>query len=192
MYYQYKDGAENEEIPNGEKILPGDTLVFDFDKQAAMTKVRYLILNKPLSNEAGLWIRNDWKEYSVPVQMTNTEDAAACYLYVQMSGDGDEYSKIESYSYLFGRITQEPLISPRTVDTSADNSSAAEIESGTQISLSGQDSDTCIFYLTGENIDDVKMEVSRLSGNGNWTSGKQEGWKLLLPGWQTLVPDQSN
>lgn len=174
MYYQYKDGAENEEIPNGEKILPGDTLVFDFDKQAAMTKVRYLILNKPLSNEAGLWIRNDWKEYSVPVQMTNTEDAAACYLYVQMSGDGDEYSKIESYSYLFGRITQEPLISPRTVDTSADSSSAAEIESGTQISLSGQDSDTCIFYLTGENIDDVKMEVSRLSGNGNWTSGKQE------------------
>lgn len=174
MYYQYKDGEENLEIPEGEKILPGDTLVFDFDKQAAMTKVRYLILNKPLSNEAGLWIRNDWKEYSVPVQMTNTEDAAACYLYVQMSGDGDEYSKIESYSYLFGRITQEPLISPRTVDTSADSSSAAEIESGTQISLSGQDSDTSIFYLTGENIDDVKMEVSRLSGNESWTPGKQE------------------
>ena len=174
MYYQYKDGAENQEIPDGEKILPGDTLVFDFDRQAAMTKVRYLILNKPLSNEAGLWIRNDWKEYSVPVQMTNTEDAAACYLYVQMSGDGDEYSKIESYSYLFGRITQEPLISPRTVDTSADSSSAAEIESGTQISLSGQDSDTSIFYLTGEKIDDVKMEVSRLSGNESWTPGKQE------------------
>ncbi len=37
------------------------------------------------------------------------------------------------------------MISPRTVDTSADSSSAAEIESGTQISLSGQDSDTCIF-----------------------------------------------
>ncbi len=174
MYYQYKDGVENQEIPNGEKILPGDTLVFDFDRQAAMTKVRYLILNKPLSNEAGLWIRNDWKEYSVPVQMTNTEDAAACYLYVQMSGNGDEYSKIESYSYLFGRITQEPLISPRTVDTSADSSSAAEIESGTQISLSGQDSDTSIFYLTGEKIDDVKMEVSRLSGNESWTPGKQE------------------
>ena len=176
MYYQYKDGEENLEIPEGEKILPGDTLVFDFDKQAAMTKVRYLILNKPLSNEAELWIRNDWKEYSDsgPVLMTNTEDAAACYLYVQMSGDGDEYSKIESYSYLFGRITQEPLISPRTVDTSADSSSAAEIESGTQISLSGQDSDTCIFYLPGEKIDDVKMEVSRLFGNESWTPGKQE------------------
>lgn len=174
MYYQYKDGAENQVIPDEEKILPGDTLVLNFNKQAAMTKVRYLILNKPLSNEAGLWIRNDWKEYSVPVQMTNTEDAAACYLYVQMSGDGDEYSKIESYSYLFGRITQEPLISPRTVDTSADSSSAAEIESGTQISLSGQDSDTSIFYLTGEKIDDVRMEVSRLSGNESWTPGKQE------------------
>lgn len=175
MYYQYnKDRAENKEIPDEEKILPGDTLVLNFNKQAAMTKVRYLILNKPLSNEAELWIRDDWKEYLEPVQMTNTEDAAACYLYVQMSGDSDEYSKIESYSYLFGRITQEPLISPRTVDTSADSSSAAEIESGTQISLSGQDSDTCIFYLPGEKIDDVKMEVSRLSGNENWTPGKQE------------------
>lgn len=175
MYYQYKDGAKNQVIPDEEKILPGDTLVFDFDQQAAMTKVRYLILNKPLSNEGELWIRKDWKEYkySEPVQMTNTEDAAACYLYVQMYGD-DEYSKIESYSYLFGRITQEPLISPRTVDTSADSSSAAEIESGTQISLSGQDSDTCIFYLPGEKIDDVKMEVSRLSGNESWTPGKQE------------------
>lgn len=171
MYYQYKDG---EEIPDEEKILPGDTLVLNFNKQAAMTKARYLILNKPLSNEAGLWIRNDWKTYTGPVQITNEEDAAACYLYVQMYGDGDEYSKIESYSYLFGRITQEPSISPRTVDTSADSSSAAEIESGTQISLSGQDSDTCIFYLVGEKIDDVKMEVSRLSGNENWTSGKQE------------------
>ena len=63
---------------------------------------------------------------------------------------------------------------PRTVDTSADSSSAAEIESGTQISLSGQDSDTCIFYLPGEKIDDVKMEVSRLFGNESWTPGKQE------------------
>ncbi len=75
-----------------------------------MTKVRYLILNKPLSNEAELWIRNDWKEYSDsgPVLMTNTEDAAACYLYVQMSGDGDEYSKIEKLQLSVRRITQEP------------------------------------------------------------------------------------
>ena len=175
MYYQYTNGADNNPvIPEGERILPGDTLVINFDQQAAMTNVRYLILNRPLSNEAALWIRNDWETYNGPVQITNEEDAAACYLYVQMYGDGDEYSKIESYSYLFGRITQEPSISPRTVDTSADSSSAAEIESGTQISLSGQDSDTCIFYLVGEKIDDVKMEVARLSGNESWTPGKQE------------------
>lgn len=60
-----------------------------------MTNVRYLILNRPLSNEAALWIRNDWETYTGPVQITNEEDAAACYLYVQMYGDGDEYSKIE-------------------------------------------------------------------------------------------------
>ena len=174
MYYQYAEGADNNPvIPEGERILPGDTLVLNFNKQAAMTNVRYLILSKPLSNDAALWIRDDWKTYTGPVQITNEGDAAACYLYVQMCGSEDEYSKIVSYSYLFGRTTQEPSISPRTVDTSADSSSAAEIESGTQISLSGQDSDTHIFYLTGDEIDKVKMEVSRLSGNENWTPGKQ-------------------
>lgn len=175
MYYQYMDGAVNNPvIPEGERILPGDTLVINFNRQAAMTQVRYLILSKPLSNENELWIRNDWKTYTKPVQITNAEDAAACYLYVQMFGAGDEYSKIESYSYLFGRTTQEPSISPRTVDTSADISSAAEIESGTQFSLSGQDRDTRIFYLTGDEINKVKMEISRLSENRDWTEGKQE------------------
>ena len=173
MYYQYTDGKDNPEIPEGEKILPGDTLVLDFNRQAAMVNVRYLTLNKPVSNETALWISEDWKEYTGPVQIENKGDTAAYYLYVQMYGS-DEYGKIESYSYLFGRVTQEPSISPRTVDISADFSSAAEIRSGTQISLSGQDSDTCIFYLTGDATKDVEMEVSRLSGNESWQEGKQE------------------
>lgn len=178
MYYQYDANyPENNVIPADGKILPGDTLVLNFTQAAAMQKVQYIIKNKP---EKALWGSKEWKDYDDhPITVTNDTGEAAYYVYVRMCGkEGNVYSSITQYEYVFGRVASYPYTSPRTVYNQPDSMSsvdaAAEIQSGTQISIGGQPDNGSIFYLTGSNTGSVNMEVSRVTKTEGLTDGLEK------------------
>lgn len=178
MYYQYDANyPENNVIPADGKILPGDTLVLNFTQAAAMQKVQYIIKNKP---EKALWGSKEWKDYDDhPITVTNDTGEAAYYVYVRMCGkEGNVYSSITQYEYVFGRVASYPYTSPRTVYNQPDSMSsvdaAAEIQSGTQISIGGQPDNGSIFYLTGTTTGSVNMEVSRVTEIEGLADGQEK------------------
>lgn len=171
IYYNYANGTGT--VNSTGRVMAGDLL--DFETTGAPNgTIQYYLSRKPLTSAE---IRDgDWKSYTQgsPVALTNDANWATCYIYVRMKlANGKHYSAMEEHIYDFVSQKGTPVASPRTAEiaSAADAASAAEIESGTTIALSGQ-SGARILYLMGDELDTVKFAVTRCTGD---TKALQEG-----------------
>ncbi|MEI3191820.1 MAG: hypothetical protein V8S36_06220 [Lachnospiraceae bacterium] len=169
MYYQYdQTTGKGEAIPEDGKILPGDILVVTANnKPETMPRVQYLIKTTAYKDTV-LWDDAEWKDYTAPIQVSNDTNSAACYVYMRLSNDaGTVYSAIESQEYVFGRVASYPYTSPRTVynqpGSEANENAATELQSGTQVTIGGQESGTRTFYLTGTSAKNVEITAKRVT-----------------------------
>ncbi len=193
MYYQYDQTAgTGEAIPEDGKILPGDILVVTANNQPkAMPRVQYLIKTTAYKDTV-LWDDAEWEDYKAPIQVSNDTNSAACYVYMRLSNDaGTVYSAIESQEYVFGRVASYPYTSPRTVynqpGSEANENTATELQSGTQVTIGGQESGTRTFYLTGTSAKNVEITAQRVTESHEG----ETGYYQIGNRWYHIVPKES-
>lgn len=193
MYYQYdQTTGTGEAIPEDGKILPGDILVVKANNQPeAMPHVQYLIKTTAYKDTV-LWDDTEWKDYTAPIQVSNDTNSAACYVYMRLSNDaGTVYSAIESQEYVFGRVASYPYTSPRTVynqpGSEANENAATELQSGTQVTIGGQESGTRTFYLTGTSAKNVEITAQRVTE----IPEDKTGYYQIGNRWYRIVPKDS-
>lgn len=193
MYYQYdQTTGKGEAIPEDGKILPGDILVVTANnKPEAMPHVQYLIKTTAYKDTV-LWDDTEWKDYKAPIQISNDSNSAACYVYMRLSNeDGTVYSAIESQEYVFGRVASYPYTSPRTVynqpGSEANENAATELQSGTQVTIGGQESGTRTFYLTGTSAKNVEITAQRVTE----IPEDKTGYYQIGNRWYRIVPKDS-
>ena len=193
MYYQYdQTTGTGEAIPEDGKILPGDILVVKANNQPeAMPHVQYLIKTTAYKDTV-LWDDAEWKDYTAPIQVSNDTNSAACYVYMRLSNDaGTVYSAIESQEYVFGRVASYPYTSPRTVynqpGSEANENAATELQSGTQVTIGGQESGTRTFYLTGTSAKNVEITAQRVTE----IPEDKTGYYQIGNRWYRIVPKDS-
>ena len=193
MYYQYdQTTGKGEAIPEDGKILPGDILVVTANnKPEAMPHVQYLIKTTAYKDTV-LWDDTEWKDYKAPIQISNDSNSAACYVYMRLSNeDGTVYSAIESQEYVFGRVASYPYTSPRTVynqpGSEANENAATELQSGTQVTIGGQESGTRTFYLTGTSAKNVEITAKRVTEPHE----NENGYYQIGNRWYHIVPKES-
>ena len=193
MYYQYdQTTGTGEAIPEDGKILPGDILVVTANnKPEAMPRIQYLIKTTAYKDTV-LWDDAEWKDYTAPIQVSNDTNSAACYVYMRLSNDaGTVYSAIESQEYVFGRVASYPYTSPRTVynqpGSEANENAATELQSGTQVTIGGQESGTRTFYLTGTSAKNVEITAQRVTE----IPEDETGYYQIGNRWYHIVPKES-
>lgn len=193
MYYQYdQTTGTGEAIPEDGKILPGDILVVTANnKPEAMPRIQYLIKTTAYKDTV-LWDDAEWKDYTAPIQVSNDTNSAACYVYMRLSNDaGTVYSAIESQEYVFGRVASYPYTSPRTVynqpGSEANENAATELQSGTQVTIGGQESGTRTFYLTGTSAKNVEITAQRVTE----IPEDETGYYQIGKRWYHIVPKES-
>ena len=193
MYYQYdQTTGKGEAIPEDGKILPGDILVVTANnKPETMPRVQYLIKTTAYK-DTFLWEDTEWKDYEAPIQISNDSNSAACYVYMRLSNaDGTVYSAIESQEYIFGRVASYPYTSPRTVynqpGSEANENAATELQSGTQVTIGGQESGTRTFYLTGTSAKNVEITAQRVTE----IPEDETGYYQIGNRWYHIVPKES-
>ena len=193
MYYQYdQTTGTGEAIPEDGKILPGDILVVTANnKPEAMPRIQYLIKTTAYKDTV-LWEDTEWKDYIAPIQVSNDTNSAACYVYMRLSNtEGTVYSAIESQEYIFGRVASYPYTSPRTVynqpGSEANENAATELQSGTQVTIGGQESGTRTFYLTGTSAKNVEITAQRVTE----IPEDETGYYQIGNRWYHIVPKES-
>lgn len=173
IYYNYVNGTGT--VNSTGRVMAGDLLAFE-TAGAPNGTIQYYLSRKPLTAAE---IRDgDWKSYTQgsPVALTNDANWATCYIYVRMKlANGTHYSAMEEHIYDFVSQKGTPVASPRTAEiaSASDAASAAEIESGTTIALSGQ-SGARILYLMGDELDTAKFAVTRYTGDTTALRGNGE------------------
>lgn len=193
VYYQYDQTlGTGDAIPEEGKILPGDILVVTANnKPETMSRVQYLIKTTAYKDTV-LWEDTEWKNYTAPIQISNDSNSAACYVYMRLSNaDGTVYSAIESQEYIFGRVASYPYTSPRTVynqpGSEANENAATELQSGTQVTIGGQESGTRTFYLTGTSAKNVEITAQRVTE----IPEDETGYYQIGNRWYHIVPKES-
>ena len=159
----YYDEGVGTEITDG-KVASGDTLVFERKQSAALTDLQYVISGVQLSG--GSLYEAEWKDYSGPVQIPDSNGSAACYIYSRMKDSaGAVYGPITSYVYTYVEESAGAEASPRTGTVSGTGEvSGASIASGSVVYLESSTQEARILYLVNTSAS-TKLELQRVNGN---------------------------
>lgn len=159
----YYDEGVGTEITDG-KVASGDTLVFERKQSAALTDLQYVISGVQLSG--GSLYEAEWKDYSGPVQIPDSNGSAACYIYSRMKDSaGAVYGPITSYVYTYVEESAGAEASPRTGTVSGTGEvSGASIASGSVVYLESSTQEARILYLVNTSAS-TKLELQRVNSN---------------------------
>lgn len=159
----YYDEGVGTEITDG-KVASGDTLVFERKQSTALTDLQYVISGVQLSG--GSLYEAEWKDYSGPVRIPDSNGSAACYIYSRMKDSaGAVYGPITSYVYTYVEESAGAEASPRTGTVSGTGEvSGASIASGSVVYLESSTQEARILYLVNTSAS-TKLELQRVNSN---------------------------
>ena len=162
LYYDFADGAGTPITDR--QVAEGDTLIFEMEESETLTELEYVISGAQLSG--GSLYGAEWKDYSGPVQIPDSEGAASCYIYSRMkSEDGENYGPVTSQEYFYIDRSAGAEASPRTGTVSGTGEvSGASIASGSVVYLESSTQEARILYLVNTSAS-TKLELQRVNSN---------------------------